>query len=66
MAFWVSLKGGTSGRRLYLFFFLFFFFFGVIVGNVSCREGLLFKSNPTVFVFAIADKSNVDCCAQQT
>jgi Na+/H+ antiporter NhaD/arsenite permease-like protein len=39
MAFWVSLKGGTSGRRLYLFFFLFFFFFGVIVGNVSrCRR----------------------------
>lgn len=35
MAFWVALKGGTSGRKLYLFFFLFFFFFGVIVGNVS-------------------------------
>jgi hypothetical protein len=31
----VSIKGGTSGRKLYLFFFVFFFLFGVVVGNVS-------------------------------
>ncbi|KAJ9104668.1 hypothetical protein QFC21_002166 [Naganishia friedmannii] len=33
LAFWVALKGGTSGRKLYLYFYLFFFVFGVIVGN---------------------------------
>ncbi|KAJ9105864.1 hypothetical protein QFC20_004199 [Naganishia adeliensis] len=33
LAFWVALKGGTSGRKLYVYFYLFFFVFGVIVGN---------------------------------
>ncbi|KAJ9104203.1 hypothetical protein QFC19_004020 [Naganishia cerealis] len=33
LAFWVALKGGTSGRKLYLYFYLFFFVFGVVVGN---------------------------------
>ncbi|KAI5452409.1 hypothetical protein NCC49_000968 [Naganishia albida] len=33
LAFWVALKGGTSGRKLYAYFYLFFFVFGVIVGN---------------------------------
>ncbi|KAG9086772.1 hypothetical protein FRC06_002879 [Ceratobasidium sp. 370] len=33
LAFWVVRKGGSSGRRLYLFLYLFFFGFGVLVGN---------------------------------
>ncbi|KAG9119558.1 hypothetical protein FRC07_005367 [Ceratobasidium sp. 392] len=33
LAFWVVLKGGSSGRRLYLYLYLFFFGFGVLVGN---------------------------------
>ncbi|KAG8683455.1 hypothetical protein FRC08_014274, partial [Ceratobasidium sp. 394] len=33
LAFWVVRKGGSSGRRLYLFLYLFFFAFGVLVGN---------------------------------
>lgn len=33
LAFWVAVKGGTNGRRLYLYFFLFFFGSGVLVGN---------------------------------
>jgi Na+/H+ antiporter NhaD/arsenite permease-like protein len=35
LAFWVAAKGGTSGRKLYVYFFLFFFGSGVLVGNVS-------------------------------
>ncbi|KAG8744446.1 hypothetical protein FRC10_010116 [Ceratobasidium sp. 414] len=33
LAFWVVRKGGSSGRRLYLFLYLFFFGFGLLVGN---------------------------------
>jgi len=33
LAHWVAKKGGTSGRRLYLYFFLFFVTLGGCVGN---------------------------------
>lgn len=33
LAHWVAKKGGTSGRRLYLYFFLFFITLGGFVGN---------------------------------
>ncbi|CAE6527269.1 unnamed protein product [Rhizoctonia solani] len=33
LAFWVVRKGGSSGRRLYLYLYIFFFICGVIVGN---------------------------------
>lgn len=32
-AFWVARKGGSSGKRLYLYLYLFFLVCGVIVGN---------------------------------
>ena len=46
MAFWVALKGGKSGRRLYLFFYLFFFLFGTLVGNVSSFCSIILLALP--------------------
>ncbi|OCB91636.1 Chalcone-flavanone isomerase [Sanghuangporus baumii] len=33
LAFWVVRKGGSSGRRLYLYLYIFFFISGIFVGN---------------------------------
>ncbi|KAI0338074.1 hypothetical protein BDW22DRAFT_1363465 [Trametopsis cervina] len=33
LAFWVVRKGGSSGRRLYLYLYAFFFAAGILVGN---------------------------------
>ncbi|KAI0767891.1 arsenical pump membrane protein-domain-containing protein [Irpex lacteus] len=33
LAFWVVRKGGSSGRRLYLYLYTFFFVAGILVGN---------------------------------
>lgn len=37
-AFWVARKGGSSGKKLYLFLYIFFLVTGVIVGNVSSAQ----------------------------
>lgn len=39
LAFWVVRKGGSSGRRLYLYLYAFFFVAGILVGNVSDTSG---------------------------
>lgn len=43
-AFWVARKGGSSGKRLYLYLYLFFLVCGVIVGNVSGCPFACFES----------------------
>jgi len=35
LAFWVANKGGSSGRKLYLYFWVFFLLLAVAVGNVG-------------------------------
>jgi len=35
LAFWVANKGGSSGKRLYLYFWVFFLLLAVAVGNVG-------------------------------
>ena len=37
-AFWVARKGGSSGKRLYLYLYLFFLACGAVVGNVSSTK----------------------------
>jgi len=43
LAFWVANKGGSSGKRLYLYFWVFFLLLAVAVGNVSSVFSLLFR-----------------------
>lgn len=50
LAFRVVQKGGSSGRRLYLYLYLFFFAAGLIVGNASLlpilHQSLTITSGP--------------------
>ena len=43
LAFWVANKGGSSGKRLYLYFWIFFVLLAVAVGNVSLVCSLLLQ-----------------------
>ena len=43
LAFWVANRGGSSGKRLYLYFWAFFLLLAVAVGNVSFVSFLFFK-----------------------
>ena len=43
LAFWVANKGGSSGKRLYLYFWVFFLLLAVAVGNVSSSARNVFQ-----------------------
>ena len=43
LAFWVANKGGSSGKRLYLYFWVLFVLLAVAVGNVGPVFSLLFQ-----------------------
>ena len=47
LAFWVANKGGSSGKRLYLYFWVFFLLLAVAVGNVSSVFSPLFRTHPS-------------------
>ena len=44
LAFWVANKGGSSGKRLYLYFWIFFLLLAVAVGNVSSVFSILLQT----------------------